>query len=162
VLTCCYHPFAHDLQVEQAQGLADHCVHLEAALGRTRSKLPRIREISTQTSNSFLADVRNERGAGVAVSAAGADRRGLLSKRRSKAGGCIFTERFATQCCDVVRSCCFQLDKLRMGTRSLANSYAKAFVSHTLPHNDAVLWTCCCAYLDTCKPIAAHENTPRY
>lgn len=56
-----------DPQVKHAQSLADHCAHLEAALSRTRSKLPRIREMTTQTDNSFLSDVHPERKASSGV-----------------------------------------------------------------------------------------------
>lgn len=48
-------------QVKHAQSLADHCAHLEAALSRTRSKLPCAREIATQTDRSFLCEVHADR-----------------------------------------------------------------------------------------------------
>ena len=48
-------------QVKHAQGLADHCAHLEAALSQARSKLPHVREITTQTERSFLSEVHAER-----------------------------------------------------------------------------------------------------
>ena len=48
-------------QVKHAQSLADHCSRLEAALSRTRSKLPRVCEVTTQTDHSFLSDVHSER-----------------------------------------------------------------------------------------------------
>lgn len=50
-------------QVKHAQNLADHCTQLEAALAHMRSKLPCVREATTQTGNSFLSDVRAERNA---------------------------------------------------------------------------------------------------
>ena len=54
-------------QVKHAQSLADHCSRLEAALSRTRSKLPRVCEVATQTDHSFLSDVHPERKAASSV-----------------------------------------------------------------------------------------------
>ena len=49
------------LAVKHAQSLADHCARLEAALSHARSKLPRVRQIATQTDCSFLSDVHADR-----------------------------------------------------------------------------------------------------
>ena len=49
------------LAVKHAQSLADHCARLEAALSHARSKLPRVRQITTQTDCSFLSDVYADR-----------------------------------------------------------------------------------------------------
>ena len=48
------------LAVKQAEGLAEYCAHLESVLARVRGKLPRVREMRTQTDQSFLLDVAGE------------------------------------------------------------------------------------------------------
>ena len=60
------------LAVKQAEGLAEYCAHLESVLARkVRSgKLPRVREMRTQTEQSFLRDVA---GAGHYTAAVRAD-----------------------------------------------------------------------------------------